>query len=210
MAGWPARRVGACRFVGQLPGAIMSMGGHHPAPASPVEQRVAALCLRGGRGPRQRPGVLAAALLKLAILPPARPSRRPGRPVAAGSLDARVAQLGGEPPAVTAPRPAPRAGRRRLPHPAGGRRRLPRRPIPARTRGNRVNRRCARPGCDRVGAGRAATPSQPRSARRTPPAAPWADDAAAVALEPAAARGHSWRARGPGPGRAARAWLRLG
>ncbi len=27
------------------------------------------VCLRGGRGPRQRPGVLAAALLKLAILP---------------------------------------------------------------------------------------------------------------------------------------------
>src|SRR5437764_12274169 len=43
MAGRPARRVGACRFVGQLPGAIMSAGGHHPAPASPVEQRVAAL-----------------------------------------------------------------------------------------------------------------------------------------------------------------------
>src|SRR6476660_9142772 len=43
MAGRPARRAGACRFVGQLPGAIMSVGGHHPAPASPVEQRVAAL-----------------------------------------------------------------------------------------------------------------------------------------------------------------------
>src|SRR5437763_16180418 len=43
MAGRPAQRVGACRFVGQLPGAIMSVGGHHPAPASPVEQRVAAL-----------------------------------------------------------------------------------------------------------------------------------------------------------------------
>jgi hypothetical protein len=27
------------------------------------------VCLRGERGPRQRPGVLAAALLKLAILP---------------------------------------------------------------------------------------------------------------------------------------------
>src|SRR6185369_13720906 len=43
MAGRPAQRAGACRFVGQLPGAIMSVGGHHPAPASPVEQRVAAL-----------------------------------------------------------------------------------------------------------------------------------------------------------------------
>src|SRR6266568_877277 len=43
MAGRPAQRVGACRFVGQLPGAIMSAGGHHPGPASPVEQRVAAL-----------------------------------------------------------------------------------------------------------------------------------------------------------------------
>src|SRR5436853_7598602 len=43
MAGRSAQRVGACRFVGQLPGAIMSVGGHHPAPASPVEQRVAAL-----------------------------------------------------------------------------------------------------------------------------------------------------------------------
>jgi len=30
------------------------------------------VCLRGGRGPRQRPGVLAAALLKLAILPACR------------------------------------------------------------------------------------------------------------------------------------------
>src|SRR6184192_3132996 len=43
MAGRSAQRVSACRFVGQLPGAIMSVGGHHPAPASPVEQRVAAL-----------------------------------------------------------------------------------------------------------------------------------------------------------------------
>ncbi len=57
------------------------------------------VCLRGGPGPRQRPGVLAAALLKLAILPAclavaaAQPAR--SRP---GSLDARVAQFGGSRP----------------------------------------------------------------------------------------------------------------
>src|SRR5947208_15486292 len=51
MAGRPAQRVGACRFVGQVPGAIMSVGGHPAAPASRVEQRVAALeALRTERG----------------------------------------------------------------------------------------------------------------------------------------------------------------
>src|SRR5262252_6554746 len=43
MAGRPAWRVGARRPVGQLPGASMSEKGHHPAPMSPVERRVAAL-----------------------------------------------------------------------------------------------------------------------------------------------------------------------
>ena len=37
------RRIGARQPVGQLPGASMSERGHHPAPLSPVEQRVAAL-----------------------------------------------------------------------------------------------------------------------------------------------------------------------
>src|SRR6266849_6057169 len=44
MAGRPARRSGACRPVGLLPGVIMSSEGHHhPAAVSPVERRVAAL-----------------------------------------------------------------------------------------------------------------------------------------------------------------------
>src|SRR6266849_1989869 len=44
MAGRPARRSGACRPVGLLPGVIMSAENHHhPAAVSPVERRVAAL-----------------------------------------------------------------------------------------------------------------------------------------------------------------------
>jgi hypothetical protein len=42
------------------------------------------VCLRGGRGPRQRPGVLAAALLKLATLPACLAVAAASRPVAAG------------------------------------------------------------------------------------------------------------------------------
>src|SRR5258707_10786894 len=44
MAGRPAWRSGACRPVGLLPGVIMSAENHHhPAAASPVQRRVAAL-----------------------------------------------------------------------------------------------------------------------------------------------------------------------